>query len=276
MNNEIGVAADKVMELTTTYAFDVIGALVLLIIGWMVAGWAGRTTRNALIKASRVDDTLAPFLAGIVRYVILAVVIVAVLGQFGVETASIIAVLGTLGLAVGLALQGSLSHFAAGVALLILRPFRIGEFIDTGSQAGTVKEIGLFATVLTTPDGVIVYVPNGQLLNASLKNFSRAETRRIDVVVGISYSDDVDKALSVAKAFLDADSRILKEPAPQTMVTALADSSVNVNLRCWVNPADYWGVLFDTNKGIKQRFDAEGISIPFPQRDVHITERTAA
>jgi len=276
MKNDVGVAAERVIEFITAYAFDVVGALIILIVGWMVAGWAGRTTRSALLKASRVDDTLAPFLAGIVRYLILAVVVIAVLGQFGIETASIIAVLGTLGLAVGLALQGSLSHFAAGVALLILRPFRVSEFIDTGSQAGTVKEIGLFATVLTTPDGVIVYVPNGQLLNASLKNFSRAETRRIDVVVGISYEDDVEKALSVARAFLEADARILKEPSPQTMVVALADSSVNINLRCWVNPSDYWGVLFDTNKGIKLRLDAEGITIPFPQQDVHIKDRTAA
>jgi len=276
MGEEAGVAADKVMELITTYAFDVLGALVILIVGWMLAGWAARTTRKALEKTPRVEDTLAPFLSGIVRYLILAVVVIAVLGQFGVETASVIAVLGTLGLAVGLALQGSLSHFAAGVALLILRPFRIGEFIDSGSQSGTVKEIGLFATVLTTADGVIVYVPNGQLLNASLKNFSRAERRRIDVVVGISYEDDVEKALSVAQAFLAADDRIHKDPAPETMVVALADSSVNINLRCWVDPGDYWGVLFDINKGIKLRLDAEGITIPFPQRDVHIKERTAA
>ena len=138
------------------------------------------------------------------------------------------------------------------------------------------KEIGLFATVLTTFDGVFVYVPNGQLLNVSLKNYSRAEVRRIDVGVGIAYEDDVEKALSVAQAFLAADDRIHKEPAPETMVVALADSSVNINLSCWVDPGDYWGVLFDTNKGIKLRFDAEGISIPFPQQDVHIKDRTAA
>jgi small conductance mechanosensitive channel len=276
MDKDAGVAADKVMELITTYAFDVIGALVILIVGWMIAGWAGRTTRKTLEKSSRVDNTLAPFFSNIVRYLILAVVVIAVLGQFGIETASIIAVLGTLGLAVGLAMQGTLSHFAAGVVLLILRPFRIGDFIDTGSQSGTVKEIGLFATVLTTVDGVYVYIPNGQLLNASLKNFARAETRRIDVTVGIAYEDDVEKALSVAQSFLEADSRIHKDPAPETMVVALADSSVNINLRCWVDPGDYWGVLFDTNKGIKLRLDAEGISIPFPQQDVHIKDRTAA
>jgi len=264
------------MELITTYAFDVIGALIILIVGWMLAGWAGRTTRKTLEKSPRVDNTLAPFLSNIARYLILAVVVIAVLGQFGIETASIIAVLGTLGLAVGLAMQGTLSHFAAGVVLLILRPFKVGDYIDSGAQSGSVKEIGLFATVLTTFDGVFVYVPNGQLLNASLKNYSRAEVRRIDVGVGIAYEDDVEKALSVAQAFLAADDRIHKEPAPETMVVALADSSVNINLSCWVDPGDYWGVLFDTNKGIKLRFDAEGISIPFPQQDVHIKDRTAA
>lgn len=276
MEKDAGAAAQQVMDFITLYAFDVIGALVILIVGWMIAGWAGRTTRNRLTKTSKVDDTLAPFLGNIVRYVILAVVIVAVLGKFGVETASLIAVLGTVGLAVGLALQGTLSHFAAGVVLLILRPFKVEEFIDTGSQSGTVKEIGLFATVLNTVDGVVVYIPNGQLLNAALKNFSRATIRRIDVTVGIAYEDDVDKALAAAKSFLEADSRILKDPAPETMVVALADSSVNINLRCWVNPADYWGVLFDTNKGIKLKLDAEGITIPFPQQDVHIQDRTAA
>lgn len=276
MEKDAGAAAQQVMELITTYAFDVIGALVILIVGWMFAGWAGRTIKKSLDKSSKIDDTLSPFLSNIVRYVILAMVIVAVLGQFGVETASLIAVLGTVGLAVGLALQGTLSHFAAGVVLLILRPFRIEEFIDTGSQSGTVKEIGLFATVLHTVDGVVVYIPNGQLLNAALKNFSRATIRRIDVTVGIAYEDDVEKALAVAKSFLESDSRILKDPAPETMVVALADSSVNINLRCSVNPADYWGVLFDTNKGIKLKLDAEGITIPFPQQDVHIQDRTAA
>ena len=226
------------MELITTYAFDVIGALIILIVGWMLAGWADRTTRKKLEKSPRVDNTLAPFLSNIARYLILAVVVIAVLGQFGIETASIIAVLGTLGLAVGLAMQGTLSHFAAGVVLLILRPFKVGDYIDSGAQSGSVKEIGPFATVLTTFDGVVVYVPNGQLLNVSLKNYSRAEGRRIDVGVGIAYDDHVEKALSVALAFLAADDCIHKDPAPETMVVVLADSSVNINLRCWVDPGD--------------------------------------
>jgi len=276
MTKDAQTSIQPVIDLITTYAFDVVGALVLLIIGWMVAGWAGNITRRSIEKTSHVDSTLAPFLSNIVRYLILALVLIAVLAQFGVQTASIIAVLGTAGLAVGLALQGTLSHFAAGVVLLILRPFRAGDVIDTGSKIGTAVEVGLFATVLRTGDGVFVYVPNGQLMNAAITNFSRNPTRRVDVPVGISYGDDINKAFATAQALLDGDARILKDPAPQVMVTALADSSVNINLRCWVNGSDYWGVLFDLNKGIKERLDAAGISIPFPQRDVHIIDRATA
>jgi len=276
MTKDAETAVQSAMELITTYALDVIGALVILIVGWMVAGWVGRITRQSIEKSSHVDSTLAPFLSNIVRYLILALVLIAVLAQFGVQTASIIAVLGTAGLAVGLALQGTLSHFAAGVVLLILRPFRAGDFIDAGAKAGTAVEIGLFATVLRTGDGVYVYVPNGQLMNAAITNFSRNPTRRVDVTVGISYGDDIDKAFATAQALLDGDSRILKDPASQVMVMALADSSVNINLRCWVNAPDYWAALFDLNKGIKEKLDQAGISIPFPQRDVHIIDKTAA
>ena len=276
MTKETDAAVKSAMELVTTYGLDVIGALVILIIGWMVAGWVGRITRQSIEKTSHVDSTLAPFLSNIVRYLILALVLIAVLAQFGVQTASIIAVLGTAGLAVGLALQGTLSHFAAGVVLLILRPFRAGDFIDSGAKAGTAVEIGLFATVLRTADGVFVYVPNGQLMNAAITNFSRNPTRRVDVTVGISYGDDIDKAMATAQALLDSDERLLKDPASQVMVTALADSSVNINMRCWVNAPDYWAVLFDLNKGIKQKLDEAGISIPFPQRDVHIIDRASA
>ena len=265
----------QIIELATTYALDVIGAVVILIVGWILAGWVGNRTRGALTKAPRVDNTLAPFLSNVVRYAILAFVLVAVLAQFGIQTASIIAVLGTIGLAVGLALQGTLSHFAAGVVLLILRPFRIDETIDAGGQLGTVTEIGLFATILRTPDGLFVYIPNGQLLNASIKNMSRNPTRRVDLVVGISYTDDVEKGLAIAKSVLEADDRILKDPVPETMVVGLGDNSVNINMRAWVAGGDYFPVLTALQKNVKQRYDAEGISIPFPQRDVHIIEHKA-
>ncbi len=177
MKKEADAATQQVMELATTYGMDVIAALAILIIGWMIAGWAGNKTRKWLTKSSKVDDTLVPFLSNIVRYVILIFVIIAVLRKFGIQTASIIAVLGTVGLAVGLALQGTLSHFAAGVVLLILRPFKIGEVIDAGGKVGAVEEIGLFATNLKTADGIFVYVPNGSLLGAAITNFSRNATR---------------------------------------------------------------------------------------------------
>jgi small conductance mechanosensitive channel len=272
MTKDAEATMQTITELATVYAIDVVGALAILIIGWIVAGWAGGKTRSLLMKSSNVDDTLAPFLSNVVRYTILALVVVAVLAQFGIQTASIIAVLGTVGLAVGLALQGTLSHFAAGVVLLILRPFRIGETIDAGGTVGNVQEIGLFATILKTADGLFVYIPNGQLLNASIKNFSRNPTRRVDVVVGIAYGDDVEKGLSIAKAVLEAESRALKDPAPESMVVGLGDNSVNINMRCWINGGDYFPVVADLQKAIKQRYDAEGISIPFPQRDVHIIE----
>ncbi len=275
MQKDAEAAAQQVIELITTYSLDVIGALAILIVGWIFAGWTCNKTRNALTKAKNVDDTLVPFIANIVRYAILAFVLVAVLAKFGIQTTSIIAVLGTVGLAVGLALQGTLSHFAAGVVLLILRPFRVNETIDAGGLVGTVQEIGLFATILKTPDGIFVYVPNGQLLNASIKNMSRNPTRRVDVVVGISYGDDVEKGLAIAKAVLEADERILKEPAPDTMVVGLGDNSVNINLRAWVAGGDYFAVLTGIQKAVKQRYDAEGISIPFPQRDVHVIEHKA-
>lgn len=272
MKKDADAATQHVIELATTYGMDVIAALAILIIGWMIAGWAGNKTRRALTKSPKVDGTLVPFLSNIVRYVILIFVVIAVLGKFGVQTASIIAVLGTVGLAVGLALQGTLSHFAAGVVLLILRPFKVGEVIEAGGKIGGVEEIGLFATNLKTADGIFVYVPNGQLLGAAMSNFSRNPTRRIDITVGVSYTDDIPKSLSVAKALMDADDRILKDPAPQTMVMSLGDSSVNIHMRCWATGGDYWDVLFGLNKGIKERYDAEGISIPFPQRDIHIVE----
>ncbi|MEE8334490.1 MAG: mechanosensitive ion channel domain-containing protein [Alphaproteobacteria bacterium] len=273
MTKDAEIAIQSVIELITTYALDVVGALVLLIVGWMIAGWVGRTTRRAITATPRSDSTLAPFLANIVRYLILALVLIAVLAQFGVQTASIIAVLGTAGLAVGLALQGTLSHFAAGVVLLILRPFRAEDYIDSGAQSGTVVEIGLFATILRTADGVFLYLPNGQLMNAAIKNFSRNPTRRIDITVGIGYDDEIDKAFATARGLLDGDDRVLKDPAAEVRVSSLGDSAVNINLRCWVKAADYWNVLNDFNKGIKERLDAAGISIPFPQRDVHITGR---
>jgi small conductance mechanosensitive channel len=206
----------------------------------------------------------------LVRYLILILVMVAVLAQFGVQTTSIIAVLGAAGLAVGLALQGTLANIAAGVLLLFLRPFKIGEYIDAGGVAGTVREIGLFATEFKSYDGIFVIVPNSHLASVAITNYSRLPTRRMDLVIGISYGDNMNQAMTVLNDLLVNDDRILKDPAHQVMVKELADSSVNLNLRCWANRQDYWSLLFDLTQQAKERLDEHGISIPFPQRDVHL------
>ena len=268
-----------IVDVGTEYGMSVIGALVILIIGWWFAGWAKRAVTKALNKVSSIDATLTPFLSSIVRYVILAFVLVAVLNQFGVQTTSIIAVLGAAGLAIGLALQGTLQNVAAGVMLLVLRPFRIGDFIDAGGQAGTVVEISLFSTELKTPDGIFKSVPNSAVFGSTITNFSRNPTRRIDFVASISYGDDLPKAMEVLKGIMAKDDRILKEPAPEVMTWAMAASSVDINMRCWVNISDYWATLFDMRKSVKLELEAAGFTIPFPQQDVymhHVGEKSAA
>ncbi len=260
----------QTVDLGIQYGLDLLGALVLLIGGWVVAGWAQRSVRKVLHRAPRVDDTLRPVIGNVVRYLILVFVLVAVLAQFGVQTASIIAVVGAAGLAIGLALQGTLQNIAAGIMLLFLRPFRVGDYIDAEGLAGTVDEIGLFTTHLRTYKGIYLEAPNAKIWNRAILNYSRVAARRLDIVVGISYEDDIDKAQGALLDLMTSDSRANAEPEPQVMVKELADSSVNLNLRCWAAADDYWGLLFDLNKAIKQRLDAEGISIPFPQRDVHL------
>ena len=270
MTSEMFNSASPLIALIIDYALDVVGAVLLLIAGWMVAGWVQKHTARMLGAVERVDATLLSFVTQLVRYSILILVMVAVLAQFGVQTTSIIAVLGAAGLAVGLALQGTLANIAAGVLLLFLRPFKIGEYIDAGGVAGTVREIGLFATEFESYDGIFVMVPNSQLASAAITNYSRLPTRRLDLVIGISYGDNMNQAMTVLNDLLVHDDRILKEPAHQVMVKELADSSVNLNLRCWTKRQDYWSLLFDLTKQAKERLDKHGISIPFPQRDVHL------
>ena len=270
MTSEMFNSASPLIALIIDYALDMVGAVLLLIAGWMVAGWVQKHTARMLGAVERVDATLLSFVTQLVRYSILILVMVAVLAQFGVQTTSIIAVLGAAGLAVGLALQGTLANIAAGVLLLFLRPFKIGEYIDAGGVAGTVREIGLFATEFESYDGIFVMVPNSQLASAAITNYSRLPTRRLDLVIGISYGDNMNQAMTVLNDLLVHDDRILKEPAHQVMVKELADSSVNLNLRCWTNRQDYWSLLFDLTKQAKERLDKHGISIPFPQRDVHL------
>ena len=263
---------NQAVDLVVDYGLDVLGALAILIVGWMVAGWAQRSVLRVLNRVPRVDDTLKPVIGSIVRYGILVFVLIAVLAQFGVQTTSIIALLAAGGLAVGLALQGTLQNIAAGIMLLFLRPFRIGDYIDAEGLSGTINEIGLFTTHMRTYDGIYLEVPNAKIWNRAILNYSRVEARRLDVVVGISYGDDIDKAQAALLELMTSDSRVNAEPAPQVLVKELADSSVNLDLRCWTTADDYWTLRFDLNKAVKQRLDAEGITIPFPQRDVHLFE----
>ncbi|MGB0920872.1 MAG: mechanosensitive ion channel family protein [Alphaproteobacteria bacterium] len=252
------------------FVMDFVAALVILILGFVAAKMARRGVERALGKARKIDPMLRPVLAAMVQYGLIVLVIAAVLTKVGVETASIIAALGAAGLAIGLALQGTLSNIAAGVMLLWLRPLKTGEYIDAQGIAGNVEEVGLFVTLMKRPDGVLLYVPNAQLWNKPILNFSRNAERRIDVTVGISYNDNVDGALALLQKLMADDARILAEPAPQTMVEALGDSAVNIKLRCWVKTPDFWPVGFDLNRNAKAALEADGFSIPFPQRDVHV------
>lgn len=270
MDKEISAHWKALIELATSYGLELIAALVILVFGWWLAGRVQRLILRALDRLPRMDATLKPFLSSLARYAIIAVTLVAVLARLGVETTSIIAVLGAAGLAIGLALQGTLQNIAAGIMLLVLRPFKVGDYIDAGGISGTVDEIGLFTTDMTTFDGVYQSVPNSSLWNTSILNYSRLPTRRMDVPVGIAYEDDVERAMALLLEHLRQDERVLEDPAPQVLVTNLGESSVDLSLRCWSKSSNFWALKFELNKKVKLWLDAEGISIPFPQRDVHL------
>lgn len=270
MEDQIRGNLDPIIEMLSVYGLRVLGALLILIIGWTVAGWGRRLVLRSTAKIRTMDETVARFLASMVRYGIIAFTVLAVLSQFGVETTSFIAVMGAMGLAVGLALQGTLSHVASGFMLLIFRPFKIGDFVDAGGVAGTVKDINLFTTELATGDNVQILIPNGQVWGSAIRNFSFNATRRVDFSLGIGYEDDINKAFSAIHAVIDAESRAHKDPEPLIVVGELADSSVNLVIRVWVDAGDYWGVKFDLNKAFKERLDQEGINIPYPQQVVHM------
>jgi len=261
---------DQVIEIATNYGVDIIGALAILIIGWMFAGWAGRATERALGKSNKIDVTLQHFFGSLVRYGLIVFTILATLQQFGVQTTSFLAVLGAAGLAIGLALQGTLSNVASGVMLLVFRPFKVGDFIEAGSVSGTVSSLTLFTTELKTADGVYIVAPNTELWGKSLKNFSRNPTRRIQIVLGIDYGDDINLAIETAKKVVAGQELVIAEPEPQYVVGEMADSSVNIFIRVWVNTPDYWTVFFNLNKALKEACDEAGITIPFPQRTLHI------
>ena len=270
MDKQTQEIIEGVVAITIEYGVDIVGAIVLLIIGWTVAGWARRGVRHALERVPRMDETLKPFLAKLVWYVIMAFVLVAVLSQFGVQTTSVIAILGAAGLAIGLALQGTLANVASGVMLLFLRPFNIGDYVDAGGISGTVVEIGLFNTEIKTREGLCLIVPNKIIWESPITNFSRNPTRRFDITVGISYGDDVNGATDLLMGLLTGDERILDDPEPLAVVEELGDSAVIINLRAWTRAEDFWAAVWDLKKAIKVEFEVAGYSIPFPQRDIHI------
>ena len=260
---------DSAWNMVVNNYLEVIAAIVILIVGRAFAGWARRLTRKAM-QRGEVDPTLVPFVAKLVYYGVMAVVVIAVLNRLGVATTSVVAIFGAAGLAVGLAMQGTLSNFASGVMLLIFRPFNLGDYVDAGGTAGSVMEIGIFATTLKSPDNIKIVVPNSQIYGATISNFNGYETRRVDMVMGISYDDNIQTAMDTIHRIVTADERVLADPAPQIAVSNLGDSSVDIVVRPWCNAADYWALRFDLTRRFKEGLEAEGCSIPFPQRDVHL------
>jgi len=275
VNQTVNETVDLVIGLLSTWGLQVIGAIALLIVGRWIAGRL-RATATRSLERSRVDDTLVPFLAGMIYYLALAVVLIAVLNLFGVQTASLIAVLGAAGLAVGLALQGTLSNFSAGVMLLLFRPFKKDDYVIAGGVGGTVIEIALFTTTLHTPDNVKIIVPNSSIFGGIITNYSANDTRRNDLVVGISYTDDIGKAMDAIRRVLDQDERVLADPEPVIFVSGLGDSSVDIGVRPWCNAADYWALRWDLTRRLKEELESAGCSIPFPQRDLHIVSAPTA
>jgi small conductance mechanosensitive channel len=253
---------------------NLITAIAIFFVGKWVVNLVIKGMLNAMQK-SDMDVTLRRFIANLLRMLLMLFVIIAAIHQLGVQTASLIALLGAAGLAVGLALQGSLSNFAAGVLIVLFRPYKVGDWIEGGGVSGAVEEVQILTTVLKTGDNKRVIIPNSQIMGSTITNYSANETRRIDLVVGVSYSDDLDKVRKELEGLVAAEERILADPAVTIAVSELADSSVNFVLRPWVKTEDYWGVYFDLTEAVKKRFDEVGISIPFPQRDVHLHNVTA-
>jgi small conductance mechanosensitive channel len=262
------------LPLVIDYASALLLAFVIFYVGRFVVGRVVSITQRVML-ARKVDETLVDFVCSILRWVLLLFVTIAALSQLGVDTTSLVALLGAAGLAIGLSLQGSLGNLAAGVMIIIFKPLKKGDFVEAGGATGTVESISIFTTVMTTPDNKEIIVPNGAIIGGNITNFSARPTRRIDMVFGVSYGDDLRKARRILEEIIAADSRVLAEPAPVITVGELADSSVNFLVRPWVNAADYWAVLWDTTETVKLRFDEEGISIPFPQMDVHVPDLPA-
>ncbi|MBD0788800.1 small-conductance mechanosensitive channel MscS [Vibrio sp. Y2-5] len=258
-------------DLFIQYGVNIVSAILILIIGNIIVKAVAGSVAKVLHK-KEMDKAVVEFIHGLVRYVLFVIVLIAALGRVGVETASVVAVIGAAGLAIGLALQGSLSNFAAGVLIVGFRPFKSGDYVEVSGVAGSVEAIQIFQTILKTPDNKMVVVPNGAIIGGSITNYSRHATRRVDLVIGVSYKADLQLTKKVIRETLEKDSRILKDPDITIGVLALADSSVNFVVRPWCKTEDYWGVYFDSMQEIKEALDANGIEIPFPQMDVHLNK----
>lgn len=245
-------------------ALKVLGALLVIIIGLRIAGWLGNLVRSQSMKREDIDDTLGNFFGSLVRWAVTAAVLITALSVFGVQATSFVAILGALTLAIGLSMQGALGNIASGVMIMLFRPYKLGDWVEVSGVAGTVKDINLFQTVLTTVDNVKMMVPNGQAIDGVISNYSAYDTRRVDITFGIDYDDNMDAAIAAIRQVIDADNRIFTDPEPFVKVTNLGDSSVDIATRSWVNAADYWDVKFDLTKKVKEALDGAGVSIPYP------------
>jgi len=267
-NEQVQVLIQTFYTMCVNHGPKVILAFVTLIVGlWVINRFTQSLNKNLTSKG---DATLGGFVSSVLSVILKGVLLLSVAGMVGIETTSFIAVLGAAGLAVGLALQGSLSNFAGGAVILLFKPFKVGDLIEAQGYIATVSEIQIFNTILKTADNRVVIIPNGALSGSSMVNINQESTRRVDFVFGIGYGDDIDQAKSILVSLAQNDQRVLKDPEPMFVVGELADSSVNFTVRLWVNTADYWGVHFDMHENVKKEFDAKGISIPFPQQDVHM------
>lgn len=272
---DVNKYTDMVQTLVAAYGLKIIAAIVIFIIGKWLSGVLSRAVGKAMERA-KTDQVLVKFVVNLAYAALLAFVVLAALAQLGIQTTSFIAIIGAAGLAIGLALQGSLSNFAAGVMLIIFRPFKVGDYIEAAGTAGSVEEIMIFSTKLRSPDNKQLYVPNGSIISGTITNYSAREQRRVDLVFGCGYGDDIKKTKALLEAIVKENALVLDEPAPTIGVLELGDSSVNFAVRPWVATSDYWDVHFQITEEVKQRFDEAGISIPFPQRDVHLVQDQAA
>lgn len=260
---------EKINDVVITFGPRLIGAIITLIIGWWIIKIIQRSIRKSFEKRE-MEPSLRGFLNSMIGILLKVLLLISVVGMIGVQMTSFIAILGAVGLAVGLALSGTLQNFAGGVVILLFKPFKVGDYIDAQGHSGSVNEIQIFNTILKTPDNKTIIIPNGGLSTGSMINYSTEPRRRVDFVFGIGYGDDVDKARAVIQKLIDGDDRILKDPAPFIAVSELADSSVNLVVRVWAEASNYWGIYFDMHEKVYKTFDKEGLNIPFPQMDLHV------